>query len=394
MRLILCAAQSAADNAPSKSLFSDGSLSGKEGPGNKYCWEGLSGLDEQLLVEYAAYHGMRPLLYRLLKSAGSNFISREVIQSLAEFTQLNVQRNLRATGHLMEIIKVLERHGISAIPYKGPTLASLIYGDVGIREFSDLDLLVDRREVFKAREVMVELGYIPEIELAVWQEKIFLETGNVLLFTHRETQDLVELHWQLSPGYLAPATDTAALRKRLVEVYPGGQKLKTFSPEDYLVYLCVHGAKHLWERLGWLTDIATLISNRRALDWDFVMEEAARQESERMIFLGLQLTREVIGVHLPLWIAEKIAGDYKVESLAHESKKWLLTSSGSPPTLRGRIGYCLNLHRRLREKVRYLVLGATAPNTMDWAFVDLPQPVSFLYRVARPIRLLKSLFRA
>jgi hypothetical protein len=399
MKMILCAAQSAADNASAKNKSIARPLSGKEnfdneGRGNKTGGEGLRQLDEERLMEYAAYHGMRPLLHRFLKSTGSNFFSGELVQSLAEFAKLNVQRNLRATGHLTEIIRALECHGISAIPYKGPALASLIYQDVGMREFSDLDLLVDRMEVFKAKEVMTELGYLPEIELAVWQEKIFLETGNVLLFTHRETKNLVELHWQLSPGYLAPATDTGALRKRLVEVYPGGQRMKTLSPEDYLVYLCVHGAKHLWERLGWLADIATLISDQPELDWDFVVEEAGRQKSERMLLLGLQLAREIIDIHLPLQIAEKIAGDFKVKSLAHESKKWLLTSTGSSPTFRERVGYCLNLHRRLREKMRYLVLGATAPNTMDWAFVELPQSVSFLYRIARPLRLLKGLFRA
>ena len=38
----------------------------------------------------------------------------------------------------------------------------------------------------------------------------------------------------------------------------GGQRLRTFSIEDTLVMLCVHGAKHFWERLGWVLDIAKL----------------------------------------------------------------------------------------------------------------------------------------
>jgi hypothetical protein len=393
MQMILCAARHASDNVSSKKETSDQLGSGPFQTSQDFPKLLQTDLDWERLVEFAAFHGMRPLLSRLLKTIDSTVIPQDVMESLTTFAKLNVQRNLRATGYLMEIMATLERHGISAIPYKGPALASLIYGDVGVREFSDLDILVDRIEVFKAKEVMTRLGYVPEIELEVWQERIFLETGNVLLFSHRETQNLVELHWQLSPGYLAPATDTRGLRRRLVEVYPGGQRMKTLSPEDYLVYLCVHGAKHLWERLGWLADIAVLISNQPRLDWDFVVKEAARQQSERMLFLGLQLAGELLRVELPLDIEERIAGDPKVKTLSIESKKWLFTSFGSAPTFRRRVIYCLNLHGRLREKIKYLILGATAPNTMDWAYVELPEPVSFLYRFARPIRLLKSIFR-
>jgi hypothetical protein len=214
-----------------------------------------------------------------------------------------------------------------------------------------------------------------------------------LLFTHQETQTPVELHWQLSPGYLAPATDVEALRKRLVDVYPGGRKMKTLSPEDYLVYLCIHGAKHLWERLSWLTDIATLISKERSLDWDFVTHEVNRQKSDRMFFLGIQLAKELMSISLPRVIEEQITGVARIGSLTASSKKWLLTSYGSYPGFQEKILYRLKLHSGWRERIKYVVLGATAPNTMDWAFIDLPESLSFLYRFARPIRLLKGMLR-
>ncbi len=49
--------------------------------------------------------------------------------------------------------------GIEAVPYKGPMLAVQAYGDIGLREFMDLDILVRHREIPKITEVMRENGY-------------------------------------------------------------------------------------------------------------------------------------------------------------------------------------------------------------------------------------------
>jgi len=37
--------------------------------------------------------------------------------------------------------------------------------------------------------------------------------------------------------------------------------------EDELVLICIHGAKHFWERLMWIADVAALISRQTAINW-------------------------------------------------------------------------------------------------------------------------------
>ena len=43
------------------------------------------------------------------------------------------------------------------------------------------------------------------------------------------------------------------------EVIIQGKAIKSFNTEQLLVYLATHGAKHQWERMEWLVDIARVI---------------------------------------------------------------------------------------------------------------------------------------
>ena len=55
-----------------------------------------------------------------------------------------------------------------------------------------------------------------------------------------------------------------------------GREVRTFSLEDTPLLLCVHGSKHIWERLGWIADIAALTKTSRPVDWTLVLERARR----------------------------------------------------------------------------------------------------------------------
>jgi putative nucleotidyltransferase-like protein len=103
-------------------------------------------------------HGMRLLLYRFLSRAEGN-VGRNLVRPtfpdhvtsvLQEFTQRNLRKNLLVTGELVILLRLFVKHGVNVIPFKGPTLAALAYGDLGLREFGDLDLLIARPDFMMA----------------------------------------------------------------------------------------------------------------------------------------------------------------------------------------------------------------------------------------------------
>jgi Uncharacterised nucleotidyltransferase len=50
--------------------------------------------------------------------------------------------------------------GVNVIPSKGPTLAALAYGDLGLREFDDLDLLIARPDFMIDEQTGSQTGHV------------------------------------------------------------------------------------------------------------------------------------------------------------------------------------------------------------------------------------------
>ncbi len=341
----------------------------------------------------AEHHGMTPFLNQLLKSVHLRSAPEEIRLATQESASAIVQYNLLATGDLIQILTEFDKEKIFAIPIKGPALAWMLYRDISLREFSDLDLLIDRRDIGRAGEILLANGYKPELELSPAEEKIFVKTENVLLFTHEVSGRLIELHWGLLPRYLAPPVDIQIYRDRLTTVEPCGKAMKTLSREDMLIYLCAHGAKHQWERLSWVVDVAALINIKPELDWDYIFAQAERQRSDRMLSLGLLIGWDALGARLPQQAFELLSRTPVITKLAEDVRKWMLLDPEAPPGLLRRWNFYLSLQKRLSDKLRFAFLSVAAPNTVDWQYVDLPESLAPLYLFARPLRLFAGLTR-
>ena len=364
------------------------------------------------LLAVAAMHGMRPLLYRFLSGAEDvrqtsvcrglpdaadygagdklKFVGH-VTSILQEFTRQNLKKNMQMTGELILLLRLFAGQGVNVIPFKGPTLAALAYGDLGLREFGDLDLLIGRRDFMKAQESLIARGYQPEVLLNSKQAAAFSEACNVMAFWHAEKEISVELHWELSPKYLPFSPDPGRLWERMTPSHPGGQTVMTLSPEDLLVYLCAHGAKHVWEKLIWIVDVGGLLHRHPNLDWDRVCELSAEQRCERILFLGLRLARDVTGASAPPEIEKLMESDNESERLAAKVVERLFFDSGAQRAPSADGLFIFRLQRRWPDKIRSFIRMAITPSAADWlSFPNLRQFV-WMYPLLRPLRLMGKL---
>jgi hypothetical protein len=60
---------------------------------------------------------------------------------------------------LAAVVALLDANGVASIPYKGPRSRSRPMGDLGLREFGDLDLLVRAADVLRAKTLLAQRGY-------------------------------------------------------------------------------------------------------------------------------------------------------------------------------------------------------------------------------------------
>ena len=345
-------------------------------------------IDWQYLVRSADRHALMPLLYHNLRAIGPTGIPEPVLDGLHRWFRENSRRNLFMVGELCKILRLLESHGIEAVPYKGPVLAACMYGNLALRQFVDLDIIVRRRDVFRASDVLQSVGYRPDFPLTRAQEAGYLRSRYAVELGRDDGYFAVELHWEVAPRYFAFPLDTERLWARLGQVSMYDTTIRTLAPEDLLLMLCVHGAKHLWEKLGWICDIAELVRTHRGMDWDRVAAQAHELRSERLLGLGLLLASDLLGADVPEPALGRARADQVVRALGVQVRDQLQRSAGpSHGNLEVRI-FHVRLRERLRDKLWYCFRIVTTPNQAEWTLLRLPGPLSFGYRLVRPPRLL------
>jgi hypothetical protein len=140
-----------------------------------------------------------PLLYRAISQNCPQAVPAEWLARLRMQYMMNAVRNMKMTAELLRLLDLFEENGIEAIPYKGPALAEQVFGDLALRTFCDLDIIVPKRDVLRAKDLLKKECYRPEYSLSVAQEKAYLRSQCEYNFNHQAKGIHLEIHWQILP---------------------------------------------------------------------------------------------------------------------------------------------------------------------------------------------------
>jgi hypothetical protein len=351
-------------------------------------------IDWEYLLRMAYRHSLMPLLHWQLDNICPELVPDSHARLLRDHFHRNTARNLCLTAELCEVLKLFEAQGIPAVPYKGPALALYVYGNLSLRRFSDLDVLVHQRDVFRAGEILGSRNYRPEFQLSPAQKEAYLRSKNDYPLLNDDANILIELHWNFVPAYLSLSLDPERLWKRLESTALNGMRISTFSPEDLLLLLCVHSTKHMWLRLGWLSDIAELINTYEDINWEMILREARASGTSRMLFLGLFLTNRALGVELPANLMRLILSDRSAVTLALQAEQmWFQEEDPRPGVLEMTRFYFKSIES-FGDRVSYCLRLLLTPVPGDWSHVNLPDNLYIFYYLIRPYRLfIKYLLR-
>jgi hypothetical protein len=350
-------------------------------------------LDWAYLVRTASAHGTRPLLYRHLSRIVPETVPGAVLAALREAFLANARRNLLLTAELIRVLKSFDEHGVRAVPFKGPTLAACAYGNLALREFADLDLLVRAPEFSRAKELLIERRYRLGIGLSPAQEAEYLASIRQLPLLSTDGACMVELHSHVMPRHFYFPLDLDHLSGPLQTVQVSGRAVPTLPKEDLLLVLCAHGAKHRWGCLGWVCDVAELLRACPGMDWPRVEEQAGRLRSRRMLRLGLLLANDLLGAPLPCEVEREARADAVVNRLVARVSRTLLRAPADAPGGLALALFQIRARERLGDGVRYALSMALTPTVADWFSYRLPASISFFYYLLRPIRLVGKYFR-
>jgi SAM-dependent methyltransferase len=337
--------------------------------------------DWSRLIELAKAQGVLALVARALKAGGWQGVPSDVVERLTAYRSALTARNLFLTRRLIQILDLLQRRGITALPYKGPLVAAYAYGDIGARPFTDLDLILSDTDVLVARRLLLAEGYRSLAPRSDSDRSGGLPHGHALGLQSHDGRAVVELHWRVTASsplrfeQLLPSTTPFSLL---------GAPVPCLSPEQLLLVLCMHGAKHAWERLEWVCSVAHLIARHPEIDWDRLAADARAVRTQRSVALGLALATRLAGAPVPASVMRTI-GAHSVRPLAADIEAGLF--QWPPSAERPLKRYSLRFRARsLEERVRY-VLFLRLPTERDRDFLTLPGRLSFLYFLVRPVRI-------
>lgn len=340
------------------------------------------------LLDEANRHGMTPLLFWHFQHLHPPGIPELILTRLSESFVAHSRHNLLLTDELVNLVRAFQSHNIPLVSFKGPTLAVKAYGNIALRQFGDLDVLIHVRDFAKAVDLLAARGYRPDIQLTQSQTSLFLRTQRVLVFVNETHGAILELHWGIKPSYFHVALDEERLWERLDTLKLGETELQVLSAQDLVLYLCAHGAKHFWERIEWLGGLGELLRNSKdPVFWNRLVESAYETQSERVLFLALLLLNDLLGADIPEQVLRKVKGARKVKFLAGKVVEWYANQQTHSLGLMQRTLFYARLNRRFWQSIRYSVGSAITPSDADIRMFSLPRFAFLLYRLVRPFRL-------
>jgi hypothetical protein len=343
---------------------------------------------EQLLAA-ARWHGLVPLLCTHLQSACAKEIPESILLKLGRQFMLNAARNLSMTTELVRILALFEDHGIPALPYKGPLLAESIYGDVALRQFEDLDILVPETKVAEAEALLRRQGYQMALELPQDRMAAYCRMKHEIPYIHPGKSILIELHWKFSPIFFHFPIDMERLWMRTEWITLAGSRVRSLSQEDTLLILCANGSRHLWEKLELVGAVAEMLRVNPEMNWEYLFRLARELKSEQVLMLGLLISHNLFNTEIPEPAVQRIRMDKRLRILAEELQTRLFSNLQSAGGME-RFFLSIRIADRWRDRVWIILRILFLPQYEDWRIIKLPSCLAFLYFPFRIFRILKK----
>ncbi len=343
--------------------------------------------DFESLFLLADEHGVIPHLSAALGVAPDPRLPDSFLATLRERQRAHFLFTLTMAAELFRILDLLRQSAIDALVVKGPVLALRAYGDPAARRYVDLDLLLRHSNVQSAAEILIAAGYESRVPVEA------IRAGKVpgeYLFRRPGTSVVFELHTERTFRYYPRPIPIEKYFQRKTTLPLDGHAVPVLSVEDEFVLISIHGAKHFWERLMWISDVASMVANHAELDWQRIRLSAKDVGAERMVRVALLLAQQLLCVPVPQAMKHEVARDSSCLRLVREIESWLPYGGFASPPLAKRALFRFHMPGRLFVGAAYLTRLSFSPTEDDWSADTQASRSRVAEMLGRPFRLAKK----
>ena len=344
--------------------------------------------DWEYLLATASYHGLLPLLHKHVHASGADLVPVNVLSRLKQSSLANSQNVLHLLSKQLKVQRLLKDSGVPVAVFKGSVLSQMSYGEISLRTAGDIDLLISPQHFAQVRVLLESLGYEMTPQLTAVQLVSHLKHHCEIQFVRDDWFTVVDLHWALAPKSFVFDLQTDEVMSRLQTVAMAGAEVQTLATEDLILYLSMHGAKHLWRALEWISSLSELIRPAESIDWDVVVARAVQAHATRMLGLALRLVEQVSGLETVSQVTNVIDKAESMSKMAEQVLAQMFVISGKADSTETNL-YNLKIMDRKRDALVSALRAIFIPTFTDWNALTLPPSLHSLYYAWRPLRLSK-----
>ena len=242
-------------------------------------------LNWEEILESALSQGIAPLLYNSLKKIrSSQFVPEKIMDKLKKAHYGNVARNMYHYEELKRILEAFHEKGVKVIVLKGAALDKIVYGDIGLRTFGDLDLLVKEENLAYAKKIMSDLEYVftSGKMSEEWRKK---KHFHLMPYIQPDKNIVVEIHWHITGDSFHINIDEWWEMAKVIKI--DNCQALILSPEDMLIHLCLHLFNHGYNNitLRGLCDIfGTLTYYRKEINWQRFQDKVDKYKISKPVY--------------------------------------------------------------------------------------------------------------
>jgi Uncharacterised nucleotidyltransferase len=313
--------------------------------------------DWDYLIHTLIDRGIAPLFYTKLSLLPNSSVIPETVKTkLQQAYYKTVSRSALLYEHFRKIAEAFVAQNIPVIGLKGIYLSEWLYQDIGLRQFSDIDLFVIEEDALTCISILTTMGYkkseasLSEFILSEFEKDTIHYPAMVLNGVS------IELHIKLHSKLEKYNLDVPELWKNALPATINGVKVQALNTTDLLIHLCLHLDKHF--KLGHVqftcfNDVTNLLEKYSdTLNWKTFIETCKLYNCEEVVFKYLVMVHTYMNASVPADIIQK----YSMLLTEKDEQLFCGYLSGNPElsiTLSAHVGYLKNV-TSLSDKVRYL----------------------------------------
>lgn len=150
------------------------------------------GFNYSNFLYYCIHNRVAPLVWRNFSILDlSNKLEGNIKRAFISIYEYIKHKNIILYKEINRVNTAFEQKKIKAILLKGAILAPIIYGDIALREFGDVDYLVQYEDIKKVEETLADLGYI-QGKYSSTQNKVIPASRVEIIHKKKHTHELVE----------------------------------------------------------------------------------------------------------------------------------------------------------------------------------------------------------